>query len=331
MKMASPVLVTPARPNPGRPREESPGLRSRDPVENMTLFGVSVKETLMNILNLDKQIAILSVLVEGNSIRSTERMTQTHRDTIMRLLRRIGDHCQRLMDHHLRGLQSQHLQVDEIWTFVQKKQAQLTEDEYQNRELGDQYVFVAIDAETKLIPTFLVGKRDRQTALQFLITLQKQLAQHGRIQLMTDGLLAYRDAVELTFGAEIDYAQAVKLYASVDAGDGRYSPPRVSEVVKTVIMGNPDHHYISTSYVERQNLTMRMAMRRFTRLTNAFSKKLANLKAALALHFAHYNFMRVHRTLRVTPAMEAGIANHVWKWEELLMPLSEFNPGAMTT
>jgi IS1 family transposase len=185
-------------------------------------------------------------------------------------------------------------------------------------ELGDQYVFVAIDAETKLIPTFLVGKRDGQTALQFLIALQKQLAQDGRIQLTTDGLQAYREAVELTFGAEIHYAQAVKIYASVDAGAGRYSPPRVSEVLKTVMMGNPDPTHISTSYVERQNLTMRMAMRRFTRLTNAFSKKLANLRAALALHFAHYNFIRVHRTLRVTPAMEAGITDHVWMWEELL-------------
>jgi hypothetical protein len=141
----------------------------------------------------------------------------------------------------------------------------------------------------------------------------------------------YRDAVELTFGSEIDYAQAVKVYASVDAGDGRYSPPRVSEVVKTVIIGEPDHNYISTSYVERQNLTMRMAMRRFTRLTNAFSKKLANLKAALVLHFAHYNFLRVHRSLRVTPGMEAGITDHVWTWQELLMPLGEFNAGTMAT
>jgi IS1 family transposase len=284
----------------------------------MTLFGVSVKETLMNVLKLDKQITILSALVEGNSIRSTERMTQTHRDTIMRLLCRVGDHCQQLMDHYLRGLQSQYLQVDEIWTFVHKKQAQLREEERDNPALGDQYVFVAIDAETKLIPTFLVGKRDGQTALQFLIALQKQLAQHGRIQLTTDGLLAYREAVELTFGAEIDYAQAVKLYASVDPGAGRYSPPRVSEVAITVMTGNPDRDHISTSYVERQNLTMRMAMRRFTRLTNAFSKKLANLKAALALHCAHYNFIRVHRTLRVTPAIEGGISDHIWTWEELL-------------
>jgi IS1 family transposase len=248
-----------------------------------------------------------SALVEGNSIRSTERMTQTHRDTIMRLLRTVGDGCQQLLDHHLRSFHSRHLQVDEIWTFVGKKQAQLTEEEHNNPALGDQYVFVALDADTKLIPTFLVGKRDGQTALQFMIALQKQLANNGRIQLTTDGLLAYRQAVEATFGAEIDYAQAVKLYAAVDAGPGRYSPLRVAEVVKTVMLGNPNPDHISTSYIERQNLTMRMAMRRFTRLTNAFSKKLANLKAALALHFAHYNFMRVRRTLRVTPAMEAGM------------------------
>jgi IS1 family transposase len=272
----------------------------------------------VNRLNPEKQIAILSALVEGNSVRSTERMTQTHRDTILRLLVSVGDACQQLLDHHLRSFHSEHLQVDEIWTFVAKKQAQLSEDERDNPELGDQYVFVALDAETKLIPTFLVGKRDGQTALQFMMALQKQLATNGRIQLTTDGFLAYRQAVEETFGAEIDYAQLVKLYAAVDAGSGRYSPPRVSETVSTVIQGNPDPAHISTSFVERQNLTMRMAMRRFTRLTNAFSKKLANLRAALAVHFCHYNFLRTHRTLRVTPAMEAGITEHVWTWNELL-------------
>lgn len=272
----------------------------------------------MNSLKPEHQITILSALVEGNSIRSTERMTQTHRDTIMRLLVSVGDHCQRLLNHQLRSFHSEHLQVDEIWTFVAKKQAQLTTGERDNPELGDQYVFVALDAETKLIPTFLVGKRDGQTAVQFMMALQKQLATNGRIQLTTGGFLAYRQAVEEAFGADIDYAQLVKLYAAVDAGSGRYSPPRVAETVSTVIQGEPDPEHISTSYVERQNLTMRMAMRRFTRLTNGFSKKLVNLKAALALHFAHYDFMRVHRTLRVTPAMESRITDHIWSWREML-------------
>jgi IS1 family transposase len=230
----------------------------------------------------------------------------------------VGAHCQDVLDEQLRGFHARLIQADEIWTFVRKKQVQLTEDERLDPMLGDQYVFVALDAETKLIPTFLVGKRDGHTTLQFLIDLQKRLVSNGRIQLTTDGFAAYREAVELTFGAEIDYAQLVKIYAAVDPGTGRYSPPRVTETVSTVIQGDPDPTYISTSYVERQNLTMRMAMRRFTRLTNAFSKKLVNLKAALALHFSHYNFMRVHRTLRVTPAMEAGITDHIWTWGELL-------------
>lgn len=178
--------------------------------------------------------------------------------------------------------------------------------------MGDQYVFVALDAETKLIPSYLVGKRDGETALRFMMGLQERLQGNGRIQLTSDGLRAYIDAVEQTFGSEIDYAQLVKLYSAENPGPGRYSPPRVSEVISTVINGNPDPGLISTSYVERQNLTMRMAIRRFTRLTNAFSKKLANLKAALALHFAYYNFVRIHRPLRVTPAMAAGVTGRLW-------------------
>jgi IS1 family transposase len=272
----------------------------------------------MNVLSQQRQIQILNALVEGVSIRSTERMTHIHRDTILRLLVSVGDHCQRFLDERLRGFHCQHLQLDEIWTFVRKKERRLSELERLNPDIGDQYVFVAIDAETKLIPTFLVGKRDGYTALQFMTTLYERLAANGRIQLTTDGFGPYIEAIEQSFGADVDYAQLVKIYAAIDAGPGRYSPPRVAETVSTVIQGAPDPEHISTSYVERQNLTMRMAMRRFTRLTNAFSKKLANLKAALAVHFAHYNFMRVHRTLRVTPAMEANITDHVWPWEELL-------------
>src|SRR6266511_2285816 len=284
----------------------------------MALAGASVKEPLMNVLSQERQIQILNALVEGVSIRSTERMTQTHRDTILRLLVAVGERCQHFLDERLQGFRSQHLQLDEIWTFVWKKERRLSEMERLNPEIGDQYVFVAIDAETKLIPSFVVGKRDGHTALQFMTDLQPRLAANGRIQLTTNGFGPYIEAIEQTFGADVDYAQLVKIYAAIDAGPGRYSPPRVSETVSTVIQGSPDPEYISTSSVERQNLTMRMAMRRLTRLTNAFSKKLANLRAALALHFAHYNFMRMHRTLRVTPAMEAGITDHIWTWGELL-------------
>jgi IS1 family transposase len=278
----------------------------------------SVKEAMVNVLSQERQMQILNTLVEGVSIRSTERMTQTHRDTIMRLLVSVGERCQQLLDERLRGFECEHLQVDEIWTVVRKKERRLSDLEKLNPTIGDQYVFVALDAETKLVPSFLVGKRDGRTALQFMTDLQSRLTGNGRIQLTTDGYGAYLEAVEETFGADINFAQLIKIYAAIDAGPGRYSPPRVAETVSTVIQGTPDPEHISTSYVERQNLTMRMAMRRFTRLTNAFSKKLANLKAALALHFAHYNFLRVHRTLRVTPAMEAGITDHIWTWDELL-------------
>jgi transposase-like protein/IS1 family transposase len=269
-------------------------------------------------LPIKKAASILHLLVEGVSIRSIERLTDTHRDTILRLLVSVGDRCQRLLNDRLRGFQCEHLQLDEIWTFVWKKERRLSELERLNPDIGDQYVFVAIDAENKLVPSFVVGKRDGYTALQFMQDLQPRLMANGRIQLTTDGFGPYIDAIEQTFGADVDYAQLVKIYAAIDAGPGRYSPPRVSETVSTVIQGSPDPEHISTSYVERQNLSMRMSMRRFTRLTNAFSKKLTNLKAAVTLHFAHYNFLRVHSTLRVTPAMEAGLTDHLWTWEELL-------------
>lgn len=232
---------------------------------------------------------------------------------------RVGEHCQELLDQHLRGFHSRLIQADEIWCFVRKKEDRLTQEERANPEWGDQYVFVALDAESKLIPAFTVGKRDGRTALRFMGNLHAKLAGNGRIQLTTDGLRAYLQAVEETFGADVDYAQLVKLYAAENPGPGRYSPPRVSEVVSTVINGNPDPQGISTSYVERQNLTIRMQVRRFTRLTNGFSKKLDNLKAALALHFAWYNFVRIHRSLRVTPAIAAGVTERVWSLEELLL------------
>ena len=272
----------------------------------------------MNVLKPEKKLAVVRGLVEGCSIRSTERMTGVHRDTIMRLLVSVGERCSEILDANLKGFHSKLIQVDEIWTFVGKKERRLTNEEKLNPELGDQYVFVAIDAETKLVPSYLVGKRDGETALRFMMDLQERLQGNGRIQLTSDGFKAYIQAVEETFGADVDYAQLVKLYSAENPGPGRYSPPRVSEVISTVINGNPNPNLISTSYVERQNLTMRMAIRRFTRLTNAFSKKLINLKAHLALHFAYYNFVRIHKTLRITPAMEAGVTNRLWELQQLI-------------
>jgi IS1 family transposase len=257
----------------------------------------------------------LKCLLEGCSIRSTERLTGLNRNTIMRLLIEAGERSQHLMDERMRGLKLRYLEVDEIWTFVRKKRARVRSTD--PPELGDQWVFAAIDAETKLIPAFHVGRRFQEDTRAFLWDLYRRLA--WPVQLTTDGLVHYTAAVPDAFGLDVDFAQLVKLFGDFGQHDeGRYSPPRISEVVSKVRLGNPDPEHISTSFVERQNLTMRMAMRRFTRLTNAFSKKLENLKAAIALHFAYYNFCRVHSSLRVTPAMEAGLTDHVWEIAEPL-------------
>ncbi len=269
----------------------------------------------MNILSKEKQEVAIAALVEGSSIRSVERMTGIHRDTIMRLMLRVGKNCETLLDEAMRGLSCQYLELDEIWCYVGKKQRHLKKSD-NHIALGDQWVFVAIDAESKLIPAYKIGKRDRATTIDFLADLSGRLT--NRVQLSSDSMSAYVEAVELSFGASVDYGQVVKTYEGEAIGPGRYSPPKVIAADRFVISGQPQVERISTSYVERNNLTMRMQMRRFTRLTNGFSKKLENLKAAVALHFAHYNFCRIHSTLRVTPAMEAGIANQVWGIAELL-------------
>ena len=272
----------------------------------------------MNTLKQEKKLAVISALVEGNSIRSTERMTGVHRDTIMRLLVSVGGKCSELLDHHLRNFHSKLIQIDELWAYVGKHERRLTPEEKLNPELGDQYIFVALDAETKLVPTYLVGKRDGEAALKFMLDLQERLQGNGRIQISTDGFRAYVDAIERAFGTDVDFAQVVKIFMAENPGPGRYSPPRVSEVVSTIINGNPNPKFISTSFVESNNLVMRMAVRRLTRLTNAYSKKLANLKAALALYFAHYNFVKIHGSLRITPAMAAGVTDRLWNLEELI-------------
>lgn len=273
----------------------------------------------MNVLKKDKQLAVIGALVEGNSIRSTERMTGVHRDTIMRLLVRVGEGCQEILDQTMQGVRCRSLQVDELWTFVYKKQARLSFEERFTPEMGDQYCFVAIDAETKLIPHFDVGKRNMVTAYRFMEGLRVRLNGNGRFQLTTDGFVPYIGAVEMAWGADApDFAQLVKMYGAVPPGPSRYAPPKIVEAVPTVVHGNPDPALISTSFIERQNLTVRMACRRFTRLTNGFSKKLDHLKAALALHFAWYNLVRIHRSLRMTPGMAAGVTDRVWELQELL-------------
>ena len=269
----------------------------------------------MNRLSLARRTQIINCLVEGNSIRSTERMTDTHRDTVMRLMVEVGTGCAKLMDEQMRGLSCQRIQVDEIWSYVQKKQRQVTQTDDKSR-VGDQWTFVALDPDTKLVPAWRIGKRDLPTATAFLTDLSERLT--NRVQLSSDALAAYVDATEEAFGADVDYGQAVKFYDAEPAGPGRYSPPKVTYSERTAIAGKPDFAHISTSLVERQNLTMRMSMRRFTRLTNAFSKKVENLRAAVNLHFAHYNMIRVHSSLRCTPAMEAGVSRHVWSLAELV-------------
>jgi IS1 family transposase len=269
----------------------------------------------MNALSTEKKTAVIAALVEGTSIRSVERMTGVHRDTIMRLLLSVGENCADLLDSKMQSLPCKLVQMDEIWTYVGKKEKRVTSDE--NPELvGDQYVFVAMDSESKLIPCFRVGKRNAANAWYFVQDLQERLA--GRVQLTSDGFKPYLNAVDDAFGIDVDYAILIKTYQEPHDPEKRYSPGEFVNAVPIPVTGNPKAHLISTSHIERQNLTIRMQLRRFTRLTNAYSKKLSHLKAALALHFAHYNFCRTHLTLRVTPAMAAGVSSHIWEIGELL-------------
>ena len=271
----------------------------------------------MNVLPLEKQTQIVSALAEGCSIRSTARMVGVEHKTVMRTLLRVGAQCAWLLDQKIRRVNSRRVQVDEIWTFLFKKEARLTAKDPPER--GDQYVFTGMDADTKLMISYRVGKRDAATAFYLMQDLKDRLAH--RVQLTTDGFRPYLNAVEDNFGADIDYAMLVKLYGSARQDEKApewYGPPKVIAAMPTPITGKPHPLYISTSYIERQNLTVRMQARRFTRLTNGFSKKLANLKAHVALHFAYYNFVRIHETLRCTPAMEAGITDHLWNLDELL-------------
>lgn len=228
----------------------------------------------------------------------------------------MGNTCHAFMDSELRDLDCKRLQADEIWCYVGKKKKNMTPEDNPN-EVGDFWTFVALDADTKLVPCYHVGKRTLEDTTAFITDLESRLSK--RIQLSTDGLATYRIAVDLAFGTEIDYAQVIKSF-EVEAGipEGKYSPGEVVSVKKSQIVGSPDPAHVSTSYVERQNLTMRMNIRRFTRLTNGFFKKVDNLKAAVALHFTDYNFCRIHQSLKVTPAMEAGVTGKLWTVNDLL-------------
>ncbi|HSY24955.1 MAG TPA: IS1 family transposase [Polyangiaceae bacterium] len=274
----------------------------------------------MNVLDTAKRKQIVSALVEGNSIRATCRMTGAAKGTVLKLLVDLGTACRAYHDANVRGLTCKRVQCDEIWSFVGAKDKNVLPDE-QRYGIGSIWTWTALDADTKLIAAYHVGTRDAGCAYEFMTDLASRIA--TRIQLTTDGHRAYINAVADAFGpGGVDYAMLVKLYGEVPAGAARYSPPACIGANLTPIAGDPDMAHVSTSHVERQNLTMRMSMRRFTRLTNGFSKKVENLEHAVAIHFMHYNFSRVHQTLRVTPAMAAGIADHVWEIDELiaLMP-----------
>ena len=274
----------------------------------------------MNKLSLEQQTQVIKVLCEGNSIRSTARITGVAVNTVVKLLRDVGAACLDYQEKVIHDLPCQKLQCDEIWSFVYAKAKNVPEEHNGEFGYGDVWTFTALDADTKLVPSWKVGTRDVDCAYDFIADLKDRLA--NRVQLTTDGHKMYLEAVEHVFGSEIDFAMLVKLYGQDSDTEKRYSPAECIGAEKRIVQGNPDTKAISTSYVERQNLTMRMCMRRFTRLTNAFSKKLDNHILALALYFMHYNFVRPHQTLANpyprTPAMAVGITDRIWTIEEIV-------------
>lgn len=259
---------------------------------------------------------VLALLVEGVSLRAISRLTDLDRETIQSLLLTFGAKCAAIFDEQIVGIPSACVQADELWTFVQKKQKRVRPNDPDER--GDQWVWIALDSTSKMVLTFHIGKRDLRSAHAFMFDLRRRVA--GRPQLTTDGLTDYVPAVDLAFGADVDFAQLIKNYAATNTtGPDWFRPSsRVTSIDKVTVLGNPEDCKISTSYVERANLTMRMHTRRLTRLTNAFSKKLVYLQAAMAIFMTYYNFCRVHQTLRVTPAMEAGLTDSVWTLRDVL-------------
>jgi IS1 family transposase len=278
----------------------------------------------MNRLSIEKRAALFGMLAEGNSLRATSRLTDVAFNTVAKFLVETGAACQQYQDKALRDLKCRRIQCDEIWAFVYAKDKNVPTDKVNTFGYGSVWTWTAIDAESKLIVSWLIGDRSADSASLLMRDLASRL--RYRVQLTTDGHRAYLTAVEEAFGADIDYSQLIKIYGNAGEPDTKYSPGECIGCKQERIIGKPNPLDISTSYVERQNLTMRMSIRRFTRLTNAFSKKLENHAAAVAIHFMHYNFARIHKTLRVTPAMEAGVSDHVWSAEEIIEMVDSFQP-----
>jgi IS1 family transposase len=277
---------------------------------------------MANITSKEKRAQIITCLVEGNSIRATSRMTGAAVNTVVKLLADVGRACSIYQDKAFRGLTCTRIQCDEVWSFVGAKEKNTTE-ETKAKGWGDCWTWTALDADTKLIPCWYVGTRDANAAYHFMHDLAARLA--NRVQLTTDGHKPYLTAVADAFGDQIDYAMLVKIYGEPAKTEARYSPAQCMGTRKAVILGRPSNSHISTSHVERSNLSLRMGNRRFTRLTNAFSKKVENHEHMLALFFMYYNFCRIHQSLRVTPAMEAGVSNHVWSLDEVISLLESNN------
>jgi IS1 family transposase len=285
----------------------------------------------MNRLDSETRCRVVASLVEGNSIRATVRMTGAAKNTVTKLLVELGAACSRYQDSTLRNLSCERVQVDECWAFCYAKAKNVKPEHFDDGGYaGDVWTWAAIDADTKLIPTWELGQRDAATATHFVSDLAGRLS--GRVQLTSDGLGAYLGAVAKAFRGAVDYAMLVKVYTQTIEGQKRYSPAQCIACERKTIIGNPDPDHISTSYIERANLTMRMGMRRFTRLTNGFSKKIENHAAAVALHMMHYNFCRVHQTLKTSPAVAAGVADHVWSIAEIigLLDCQEQNQAEMS-
>jgi IS1 family transposase len=282
----------------------------------------------MNKLSIEKRRQILAMLCEGSSMRSISRVVDVSINTVSKILVEAGEACLILHDETVHNVKASRIQCDEIWSFCYAKDKNVKGAKDAPDGAGDVWTWTAIDADTKLIVSYFVGDRSGQSAIALMDDLRSRLS--NRVQLTTDGHRAYLEAVEGAFGADVDYAQLVKMYGNVGGGKSaevRYSPAECTGIKKVRVEGNPDIKHVSTSYVERQNLTMRMSMRRFTRLTNAFSKKLDNHIHALALYFVFYNFTRIHKTLRVSPAMAAGITDRLWSLDDVIAKIDELAPA----